>query len=131
MSVDSRPIGGTRQLDGLERTTRVLITIAPRSYREALALAIHRYRQPAEVRIAPPGDLVREVDHFRPHLVVCNEATEQMLGSVPSWVEILFHDSLDANVRVDEKRTRKIEDIGIDDLLEVFDETEELLTSAQ
>jgi hypothetical protein len=108
---------------------RVRVAIAPRSYREAVALYIHQHRPPAEVLIAPPGELEREVGRFRPHVLVCNETTDDVRDSVPSWVEILFEDSLSANMKVDELRTRKIEDIGMDDVLGVLDETEELLSS--
>ena len=107
----------------------MLVAIAPRSYREAVALYIHNHRPLAEVLIAPPGELENEVGRFRPHVVVSNEATEDVRGSVHSWVEILFEDSLSANVRVDGLRSRKVEDIGMDDLFGVLDKTEELLSS--
>lgn len=107
----------------------MLVAIAPRSYREAVALYIHQHRPPAEVLIAPPGELEREVGRFRPHVIVCNETTDKVLGSVHSWVEILFEDSLSANVKVDELRSQQVEDVGMDDLLAVLDETEELLGS--
>ena len=107
----------------------MLVAIAPRSYREAVALYIHQQRPLAEVLIAPPRELEREVGRFRPHMVVCNETTHNVLGSVHSWVEILFEDSLSANVRVDQLRSWKVEDIGMDDLFGVLDKTEELLSS--
>ena len=107
---------------------RVLVAIAPRSYREAVALYIHhRHRSPADVLIAPPEELEREVGRFSPHVVVCNETPRDVLGSVLSWVEILFEDSLSANVKVDKLRSQKVVDIGMDDLLGVLEETEELL----
>ncbi len=105
----------------------MLVAIAPRSYREAVALYIHQHRPPAEILIAPPGELGREVGRFGPHMVVCNETTDNVLGSVHSWVEILFEDSLSANVKVDGLWSQRIEDIGMDHLLRVLDETQELL----
>ena len=106
---------------------RILVAIAPRSYREALALSLQRHRPNAEVRIATPAVLDREVERFEPHVVVCNDGvTEKVRKSVPSWVEIMFHDSLNANVSVD-ARTSTVEDIATDDLLAVVDETEELV----
>jgi hypothetical protein len=117
------------QHEHLADGVRVLVAIAPRSYREAVALYIHQHRPLAEVLIAPPGALEREVGRFKPHMLVCNEATDNVLGSVHSWVEILFEDSLSANVRVDDLRSWKVEDIGMDDLFGVLDETQELLGS--
>jgi hypothetical protein len=90
------------QHEHLAGGVRVLVAIAPRSYREAVALYIYQKRPLAEVLITPPGELEREVGRFRPHMVVCNETTDNVLGSVHSWVEILFEDSLSANVRVDQ-----------------------------
>jgi hypothetical protein len=127
----SAPITGPLRSNGERRITRVLVAIAPRSYREAVALYIHRHRPTAEVLIAPPGDLDREVGRFKPHVAVCNEVTENVRESVASWVEILFEDSMDANVSVDELRSQRIEDIGMDDLLKVLDETEGLLRTSQ
>jgi hypothetical protein len=112
-----------------EGGVRVLVAIAPRSYREAVALYIHQHRPLAEVLIAPPAELETEVGRFGPHVVVCNETTEHVLRAVTSWVEILFEDSLDANVKVDDLRSLKVEDVGMDDLLAVLDETEEQLGS--
>ena len=119
-----------RHHEHFEGGMRVLVAIAPRSYREAVALYIHhRHRSPADVLIAPPEELEREVGRFSPHVVVCNETPRDVLGSVLSWVEILFEDSLSANVKVDDLRSREIEDIGMNDLLGVLKETEELLGS--
>jgi hypothetical protein len=108
----------------------MLVAIAPRSYREAVALYVHQRRPHAEIMIVTPALLEAEVERFRPHVVVCNETIESVRDSVPTCVEILFEDSLGANVSVGELGTRKIEDIGMDDILGVIDVTEELLLSA-
>ncbi len=64
-----------RHHEHYEGGVRVLVTIAPRSYREAVALYIHQHWPPVEVLIAPPEELDREVGRFRPHVLVCNETT--------------------------------------------------------
>ena len=106
---------------------RVLVAIAPRSYRESVALYIHRYRPQAEVSIVSPEGLDAEVGRSSPHLVVCNEASEAVLEVAITWVRILFEDSLGAEVSID-GRSRRVEDVGMDDLLEIFDRTEALLS---
>jgi len=51
---------------------RVLITLSPRMYREAIALSVQRGLMDA--RIAPPEDQERELASIRPHLLVHNDA---------------------------------------------------------
>ena len=94
--------------------------------RQTLALTLRTHRPQVEVRIASPDALDREAERFEPHLVVCNEASQKVRGAVISWVEILIHDSLDANISVGGQDLR-VEDITIDYLLGMVDETEELV----
>jgi hypothetical protein len=114
-----------------EKMIRVLISIAPRSYRESLAIALQRYRSQAEVRVAPPGLLESEAQLFQPHMVVCNdESYPQLDGIISSRVEIIFIDDLHANISID-GHSKTIRDIGIDDLLKVLDETRDSITSTE
>ena len=106
---------------------RVLISIAPRSYRQVVALTLRRYRPRLEVRLAAPEDLDPEVGRFEPHLVVCNAATALVQANVPSWVQILFEDGLDAIVSVG-GQTSEVHDISTDDLLGAVDETEKMVS---
>lgn len=104
---------------------RVLVVLAPRSYREALAFSLRSHRPDDEMRIAAPDTMVREVNAFEPHLVVSNDVSPEELGvSVPSWVTIWFHDSLNATVAIDGQARRLIHDIATEDLLSILDETE-------
>lgn len=50
--------------------TRVLVSLWPLMYREVVALAVHRHRPGLDVRLAPPGAAERELEGFRPHLLV-------------------------------------------------------------
>jgi hypothetical protein len=106
---------------------RVLVALAPRSYREAVALYIHKHRPQAEVSTISPEGVDAEVRRSSPHLVVYNEVSEAVREVAIAWARILFEDSLDAEVNID-GRGRRVEDVGMDDLLEVFDQTEALLT---
>ena len=105
---------------------RVLVAMAPRSYREAVALYIQQHRLQAQVSIVSPEFLDAEVGRSSPHLVVCNEASEAVRKVAISWARILFEDSLGAEIGID-GRIRRVEDVGVDDLLELFDRTEALL----
>ena len=106
----------------------MLVAIAPRSYREAVALYIHRHRRQADVSIVPPDGVDAEVGRASPHLVVCNEVSEAVREVAITWVRILFEDSLEVEISIGGGRSRRVEDVGMDDLLEVFDRTEALLS---
>ena len=45
---------------------RVLVTVEPRMYREAIAIAVRRGRPEAEVMLVPPNLLGGQVDGFEP-----------------------------------------------------------------
>lgn len=104
---------------------RVLITIAPLSYRQVLMLAFRRLCPRVEVIVVGPEELDTEVERFAPDLVVCDTVTQRVRAGVASWVEILFENDLDANVCVGGVSSR-LEGFGIEDLLAVSDEVEQL-----
>ena len=98
-------------------------------YRETIASVLLQRRPHTQVRIASPDDLDRQVESFLPHLVVCNVLSEKIEGNAISWVHILYEDSLAANTIV-HGHSRRIDDIGLDDLFGLLDETEELIPPA-
>ncbi len=107
---------------------RILIAVAPAMYRETLVYALRNHRPNDEVRLAAPQALDREASSFRPHLIVCNDdASEVREVSVPCWVVIRFHDSLSASVFLDGQDTQLIQDIKIEELLGVVEETQRLI----
>lgn len=108
---------------------RILVALAPTMYRETLAHVLRRDRPDDDVQVADPDSLDREASSFRPHLIVSNDDAPELLGvSVPSsWVVIRYHDSLSASVFVDGQDTRLVQDIAIEDLLGVIDETRRLV----
>ncbi len=111
---------------------RVLITVTPRMYREALALAVQRDHPGFEVRIAPPTESDEEVSSFRPHLLVHNDndgLDQRLLSGVPCWVEVLYSDSMDAKIGV-KGSVSQVKDISLDDLSRVVNEAEELISKA-
>jgi hypothetical protein len=106
---------------------RVLVSIAPLSYRQAIALTLMSHRPRLDVRICPPEGLDSEVERFEPHLVVCNEATQTVRANVLSWVEILFENGLGAIISL-HGQTSEVHDISTDDLLGAVDETEKMVS---
>ncbi len=77
-----------------------------------------------EVRIAPPEAVEEQVRAFELHLLVRNDTdgiAHEVLAGVPSWVEVLYSDSMDAKICVD-GRVKETSDISTEELLRVADE---------
>jgi hypothetical protein len=103
---------------------RVLVTITPLMYREALASSLQRSRPDIEVRIAAPQDAEQEIRSFGPHLLVRNDTDgledTGVLAGVPCWVEVLYSDSRDAKISLD-GRVEEVRDMSTHELLRVVD----------
>jgi hypothetical protein len=114
---------------------RVLVTVEPRMYREAIALAVRRGRPEAEVMLVPPNLLDGQVEGFSPHVLVRNdsdgEIPERLLGSVVLRVEVLISDGMAARVSVAGDEPYEIEDATIEDLLGLLDEAEGLVSDTR
>ncbi len=108
---------------------RVLITVQPLMYREALALSIHNRRPDIEVLLGPEDSLDGEVERFAPHLLVRNDTdgadTERLAGAL-CWIEVLYSDGLNARVSIDGE-VWEIEGICMDDLISLIERTERLI----
>jgi hypothetical protein len=107
---------------------RILLAVAPTMYRQVLAQNLRGARPDDEVLLAEPGSLEREAAAFRPHLIVCNDdAPEVREASVSSWVVIRYHDNLSASVFLGGQAPRLIQDIDLEDLIGVVEETERMV----
>ena len=109
---------------------RILISVRPRMYREAIALSIHRHQPDFVVRLGPPEDVIRELARFNPHLLVSNDGeglNPDALNGLPCWVEVLYTDHMGARIRVD-GRVEEVKDMDLQQLFEVVDETREMVT---
>jgi hypothetical protein len=105
---------------------RILVTVKPQMYREALALALHEHRPDDEVLLAPPRLLDGQARDFGPHVLLRNDtdgAVPEGLENVVCRIEVLFSDGLDARISLG-GRVWNIDDISIDDLLAILDEVE-------
>src|SRR5215210_1909129 len=109
---------------------RVLVTVEPRMYREAIALAVQRGRPNSEVMLVPEEVLDGQLDGFRPHVLVRNDSdravSERLMGSVVCRMEVLYTDGMAARISVGGRRSYTIEDASMDDLLSLVDEAEVL-----
>jgi hypothetical protein len=105
---------------------RVLVTITPLMYREAIASSLQRSRPDFEVRIAAPQDAKEEVRGLSPHLLVRNDTDgledTGVLAGIPCRVEVLYSDGMDAKVIVD-GRVEEVRDMSTQELLRVADRT--------
>ena len=107
---------------------RILVTISPRMYREALALCIHRRRP--DVLLAPPWSLDRRAERFGSHVLV-KDADKAGLplalaGSVVCRVLVLKkHDRIDATIEL-YGTTSELRDACLEDLFGVLEEAERL-----
>ena len=108
---------------------RVLVTVEPRMYREAIALSLQRARPHSEVMLAPEDVLDGQVKEFVPHVLVRNDADREIpegqLGSVVLRVEVLYTDGMAARISVG-GRSYTIEDATMDDLISLVDDAEGL-----
>ena len=107
---------------------RVLVTLVPRMYRQAVALSIQRGRPGlVDVRLAPPEGAETELESFRPHLLVHNDVhgglvpiPEAALQAVPHRLEVLYSDSMDVRISADGLLT-EVRDASTEDLLGAVD----------
>ncbi len=107
---------------------RVLVTLSPRMYRDAIVLSIHSNRPGLDVRAAPPEEAERELAGFRPHLLVHNDTapiSEGALAGVPRRVEVLYSDSMNARVWADGAAS-EARDMSAEGLLRAVDDAAEL-----
>ena len=109
---------------------RILISVMPRMYREAIALSIHQHHPDLEVRLGPPEDVISELARFEPHLLVSNDAdglNPEALDGILCWVEVLYTDHMSARIRVD-GRVEEVKDMDLQRLRELVDEAREMVT---
>jgi hypothetical protein len=112
---------------------RVLVTLSPRMYRQAVALSVQRNRPGlVDVRIAPPEAMEAELTSFRPHLLVHNNEhsgvasiPEAALQAVRHRIEVLYSNGMDALFSAD-GRVTELRDASTDDLLRAVDEATEV-----
>lgn len=88
---------------------------------------IWEVRPHLELLTIEPAGLHRELEHFEPHLVLLNGSPSRIPTGVPAWVRVTTADQLEATVCVG-GRYSHIERMKVDDLLEIIDESERLVS---
>lgn len=106
---------------------RVLIALNPLMYRQTILFFLAEHRPLIDLKSADPADLDQELSSFSPDLLICHETIPAVRHHVVSQVEILYSDGLDALVCVEDRESR-INNIGVQDLLNAVDETAELVS---
>jgi hypothetical protein len=107
---------------------RVLIAIAPAMYSETLTHVLKVRRPSIEIKAVDPSGLDRQMDLFTPDLLISEETSSGANYRAISRVEILYNHTMDAQVQVDEKHSRMIDDIQLEELLAIVDETQEFIS---
>ena len=109
---------------------RILITVSPLMYREAIALSVHDRRPDFEVLLAPPRPTDVRTGRFGPHVLV-HDAEEAGLppalaGSVACRVRVRVADRVDAVVEAGGAVT-EVRDAGLGELFAALEEAEGLV----
>src|ERR671916_233363 len=111
---------------------RVLIVYedSHRSYGEAMVGAVRAGRPGLEVALAHLRELEAELERFDPHLVVCGRPNTFEPGGRAAWVLLSDDPDKPSEVCID-GRHRRLENPGLEEMLEIIDETEELVQSGR
>jgi hypothetical protein len=101
-----------------------------RSYGEAMVGAVRASRPGLEVALAHLRDLEAELERFDPHLVVSSRANTYELGGRVAWV-LLSDDPDEPSEVCINGRHRRLENPGLEEMLGIIDETEELVRTGR
>ena len=109
---------------------RILVTVSPLMYREAIALSIHDRRPDFEVLLAPPWPMDGRAGSFGPHVLV-HDAEEAGLppalaGGVACRVRVRVAARMDVTVEAGEA-VYEVRDADLENLFGALDEAEGLL----
>lgn len=107
----------------------VIMANEPRSYREAIALALKAARPYAEVVTTEPETLDTEVKRLVPQLVICSRVTAFVEAEVPVWVELYSDHGPNSTVSFGGKRSAVI-GMELEDLFHIFDRTRSISLGA-
>ena len=105
---------------------RVLLTLSPRIYREAIAFSLRSVRPDIEARAASVDEAKLELAGFRPHLLVHSDTDglgpEASAAGVLCRVEVPYSDGREARVWAG-GTVSQMRDMSTEDLLRTVDVT--------
>jgi hypothetical protein len=109
---------------------RILVANEPRSYREAMAIAIEALLPDAEVLVFDPVWLEAQVTDLDVDLVLCSRSPGSSRGGRPLWVELYPNGDTLVRFHRDGKSFMLL-DVELEDLLALIDQTERRKSSAK
>jgi F420-dependent methylenetetrahydromethanopterin dehydrogenase len=101
-----------------------------RSYGEAMVGAVRASRPGIEVALAHLRELEAELERFDPHLVVSSRPNTLEPGARAAWVLLSDDPDEPSEVCID-GRHRRLENPGLEQILEIIDETEVLVRTGR
>ena len=101
-----------------------------RSYGEAMVGAVRASSSGLEVALAHLRELEAELERFDPHLVVSSRPNTFEVGGRAAWVLLSDDPDEPSEVCIDGHH-RRLENPGLEEILEIIDETEDLVRSGR
>jgi hypothetical protein len=101
-----------------------------RSYGEAMVGAVRASRPGLEVALAHLWELKAELERFDPHLVVSSRPNTFEVGGRAAWVLLSDDPEEPSEVCID-GRHRRLENPGLEQILEIIDDTAELVRTGR
>ena len=97
-----------------------------RTYRDVIAAAIQISRPDVEVECVELDALNETVRNFNPHLVICSMPATADLEETPGWVDLSLDMSRPTIVSIKGHHVERSNRMGLEQLLNVLDEVEQL-----
>jgi hypothetical protein len=97
-----------------------------RTYRDVIAAAIQISRPDVEIECVDLDALKEKVRNFGPHLVICSLPATADLEETPGWVELSLDLSIPTIVSIKGHHVEQNHRMGLEQLLDVLDEVEQL-----
>ena len=108
----------------------VIFAIEPRSYRQVMGAALRSMRPHIEVVVLEPDTLEAGISRLEPHLVFANTPHASSPSGWRAWVEFRPYEEPPARVCLDGRRW-DLEEVELEDLLSIVDQTEELVRTGR
>src|SRR5919112_2069952 len=108
----------------------IVYEVSHRSYGEAMVGAVRASRPGLEVALAHLRELQAELERFDPHLVVSSRPNTFEVGGRAAWVLLSDDPDEPSEVCIDGQH-RRLENPGLEEVLEIIDETEKLVRSGR
>jgi hypothetical protein len=99
-------------------------------YSEAIEKAIGASRPHLQIKAVRISELEAQIEHFEPHMVLCERPKPARSGGTGAWVKHSYEPSEASEVCLDGRRW-ELENPSLEKLLEIIDETEELVRSGR